>query len=504
MNPVTGNPEIGLAFNGTDYGIKRNMKIDWDYIKNSFLRPEDKYYYGVTAYFYNPTNPGRSFEVPIGQLDFTFQENLPGPALGDSIAVFHSSGNAEVKVNIEVVDPYSLTGHDYKIYFTPNGDYKIFWNLKDVTIGNDILLNQEPYIEGMELPYIDGFQIKLINSFGFSSFSVISNSSGSLNPPEAGAFNFIGFPTPDNSDPISGIQQSTNNSRWGIHSADINKVGTFKSFNSEISENDSLWSKILTSDFELRFTQSGSIGCKIFNNKEIINVPFELWNIGYNTPDDSEDDYRMIPWIFENVDNIIFDIGGDHKSTGGLNDPFTDWFYWVKPSNSQPGQSGYVEAEQKMLQGNYDGNEDSLVMAKMVLVNWNGGTEPPYKAEMPEIGTTFRIKTYKQQVPGVDEFTFTTERLDTLNYFSSYSIEQNYPNPFNPITTINFKLITRVKTEIDVFNIIGEKIITLVDSEMDPGIYSIQFDASNLASGIYFYQFHAGDFIQTKKMILLK
>lgn len=504
MNPITGNPEIGLAFNGSDSDIKHSRKINWDYINNSYLRPNDKYYYSVNAYFVNPNNLDKTFEVTVAFKEFVFQENLPGPALGDSLVAIHSSGNGEVKVNIGVVDPYSITGHNYKIYFTPNGNYKIYWNLKDLTLGTDVLSNQVPFEEGKALPVVDGFQIKLIHTFGFSSFSVISNSSGILDPPGAGSFHFAGFPTPDNSDPIGGLQQSTNNSRWGIHSADIYRKGTFKSFNNEISENDSLWRKILSSDFELRFTQTGSKGCKIFNNNEIINVPFEMWNIGKDTPDNLEDDYRMIPWIYENVDNMIFDIGGDHSSSTNINDPFTDWFYWVKPSNSQPGQLGYYEAEQKMLQGSYDGDGDSLVMAKMVLVEWNGGSTPPYIADIPEIGTTFRITTFNRIIPWIDEFTFTTERLDTLNYFSNYSIEQNYPNPFNSTTTIKFKLITRVKVVIDLFNIIGEKIVTLVDSEMDPGNYSIQFDASSYASGIYFYQLRAADFIQTKKMLVLK
>jgi hypothetical protein len=504
MNPITGDPEFGLMFNGSDSGIKRKLRIDWDYINNSYLRPNDKYYYGVTAYFYNLNNPNSSFEIPIGQNEFIFQENLPGPSVGDSILVTHTSGNCEAKIEILVVDPYSLTGHDYIIYFTPNGSYKIFWNLKDVTLGNDILLNQEPYLEGMKLPSIDGFQIKLVNPTGFKSFSVISNSNGILNPEEDGAFPFQGFPTPNNQGPISGVQQATNSSRWAIHSADENNIGTFKTFNREISENDSLWEIILPNDYEIRFTQTGSKACKVYDNNEILNVPFELWNVGINTLEEVSDDYRMIPWIFENANNLIFDISGDHSATGDNNDPYSDWFYWANPSVTTPGQSGYLDAEQRMLLGNYDGAGDSLVMAKMVLVNWNGGATLPYNADMPETGTTFRITTHKSPIPGVDEFTFNTERLDTLSYFSNYSLGQNYPNPFNPITTIIFKLITRVKVEIDVYNIIGEKIITLVDTEMDPGIYSIQFDANTYASGVYFYQLRAANFIQTKKMVLLK
>jgi len=84
-----------------------------------------------------------------------------------------------------------------------------------------------------------------------------------------------------------------------------------------------------------------------------------------------------------------------------------------------------------------------------------------------------------------------------------YSIT-GYPNPFNPIATINYTLPLDEKVLIKVYDILGRDIITLVNEEKQAGTYSVIFDASNFASGIYFYRIEAGKFSQTKKLILAK
>jgi photosystem II stability/assembly factor-like uncharacterized protein len=85
-----------------------------------------------------------------------------------------------------------------------------------------------------------------------------------------------------------------------------------------------------------------------------------------------------------------------------------------------------------------------------------------------------------------------------------YSIEQNYPNPFNPVTTINFSIPKEGLITIKIYNTLGEEIETLVNEIKQAGNYNLNFDASSLPSGVYFYQLKAGDYIQTKKMVLMK
>ncbi len=85
-----------------------------------------------------------------------------------------------------------------------------------------------------------------------------------------------------------------------------------------------------------------------------------------------------------------------------------------------------------------------------------------------------------------------------------FELQQNYPNPFNPITRIFFSLPTDGFTMLKVYDILGREIVTLINEEKSAGTYSVNFDASNLASGIYFYSIIAGKFSETKKMVLAK
>jgi hypothetical protein len=93
-----------------------------------------------------------------------------------------------------------------------------------------------------------------------------------------------------------------------------------------------------------------------------------------------------------------------------------------------------------------------------------------------------------------------TENLNPV----SYSLSQNYPNPFNPSTTIKFTIQKAGLVSLKIFNLLGQEVATLVNEQMKPGSFSYNFNASRLSSGIYFYSINAGNFILTKKMLLLK
>ncbi len=87
---------------------------------------------------------------------------------------------------------------------------------------------------------------------------------------------------------------------------------------------------------------------------------------------------------------------------------------------------------------------------------------------------------------------------------SSFSLSQNYPNPFNARTKISFKLPVAGLSALKVFDITGKEVATLVNEKLPPGTYEITFDGSGLNSGVYFYRLIAGNFIKTRKLILLK
>ena len=86
----------------------------------------------------------------------------------------------------------------------------------------------------------------------------------------------------------------------------------------------------------------------------------------------------------------------------------------------------------------------------------------------------------------------------------SYQLEQNYPNPFNPATRIEFSIADARLITLKIYDVLGKEVATLANTTMNPGTYTIPWNAGNLPSGIYFYRLRAGQFIQSKKMTLLK
>jgi hypothetical protein len=92
---------------------------------------------------------------------------------------------------------------------------------------------------------------------------------------------------------------------------------------------------------------------------------------------------------------------------------------------------------------------------------------------------------------------------------NEFELFQNYPNPFNPTTKIKYSISQvgpqrAVSVQLKVYDILGKEVATLVSEEQSAGVYEIELDANKLSSGIYFYHLRAGNFIQTKKLVLMK
>ena len=87
---------------------------------------------------------------------------------------------------------------------------------------------------------------------------------------------------------------------------------------------------------------------------------------------------------------------------------------------------------------------------------------------------------------------------------TTFTLDQNYPNPFNPATVIRFSLPTTSVVTLNVYNTLGEKVVTLLNGQMESGYHQVSFDAANLPSGLYLYEIRAGEFSSIKKMLLMK
>jgi hypothetical protein len=175
-----------------------------------------------------------------------------------------------------------------------------------------------------------------------------------------------------------------------------------------------------------------------------------------SVPDLNNDGFDDV--IVGSRDQYVYCINGNGDSLL-FQSQFSDWLYTVNVMHSIDGNESY-----EILAGTRDGVVKSL----------SGGTD----------FVTFS---------GIDE-----------SLPSKYELLQNYPNPFNPSTNIEFKIPNFELVTLKIFDILGKEVATLIDEKLQPGSYSLEFDASKLASGIYFYSLTAENFISTKKMILLK
>ena len=106
---------------------------------------------------------------------------------------------------------------------------------------------------------------------------------------------------------------------------------------------------------------------------------------------------------------------------------------------------------------------------------------------------------FAQEVGIKDRTTSTPSNLPIV-----FSLSQNHPNPFNPITQIKYALPKDSYVTLDVYNILGQRVATLVDGKQKAGYKTARWDASPFSSGIYFYRLQAGDFVQTRKMVLIR
>ncbi|GMR25037.1 MAG: hypothetical protein BMS9Abin39_0312 [Ignavibacteria bacterium] len=136
-----------------------------------------------------------------------------------------------------------------------------------------------------------------------------------------------------------------------------------------------------------------------------------------------------------------------------------------------------------------------------------GTTSEPKKYsfidKITEINTDL-IKYRLKQIDYDGSYEYSDEVLVDNPAPLDYTLQQNYPNPFNPVTTISYSLPVKSEVELVIYNALGEGVMQLANEEKEAGRYSVRFNATELASGIYFYRLQAGEFVETKKMVLLR
>ncbi len=142
-------------------------------------------------------------------------------------------------------------------------------------------------------------------------------------------------------------------------------------------------------------------------------------------------------------------------------------------------------------------NEDILFMDIVFIDEYNGWLLGG------DLGSPLKFYIYRTNNGGHGGIVSVDESKTNFK-ISTFILEQNYPNPFNPSTTIQYQIPKLSFVTLKVYDILGNEVITLVNEELQKGNYEVEINGRNLISGIYFYQLKAGNFIRTRKMVLVK
>ncbi|MHB2155082.1 hypothetical protein ACX8XN_11860 [Calditrichota bacterium GD2] len=342
LDDKKGEMVFGTVQRGTDSGIKRHLIVDWDYFNNSPLYCGSKYYYMVSAYNYNPQmTEFTTFESEGKIAELTLQESVPGTrylaSVEDTVA-FQKNQKNDVQCQIKVVDPSQLTGHDYEINFIQDQDTSsenygdILWFLKDVTLQQK-LTREMPLLtlsdwENNDGVFVDGLNIKL--AFPEERFLRIYQYADSHGPIERES------PANGNEDLYEHVWHSLSSSRDPYRFYLSSGIGEdWLTFNS--------LPVFRGHDFEMRFTDEGSWFYWYYDSNRVAGkVPFEFWDVGPGTYQDSTDDVRLLALGYSAGHTPgVFDYGSQFDPTFGF--PATDWIYVRYPLNEKGSYEAYVQ-----------------------------------------------------------------------------------------------------------------------------------------------------------------
>jgi hypothetical protein len=172
-------------------------------------------------------------------------------------------------------------------------------------------------------------------------------------------------------------------------------------------------------------------------------------------------------------------------------------------SGSDPWPGSPIDANLTITDGSGD-----LILRIVDSTYIGGNPEPSWPVTVVGIGNQYDFSApydefYQIQPRSYADFV-TTGISDDDPVILKYALEQNYPNPFNPTTVISYQLADRGWVKLSVYNIRGQRTAMLVNENQAAGSHSIEFDASGLASGVYFYQLETEKFSKIRKMVLMK
>ncbi len=243
----------------------------------------------------------------------------------------------------------------------------------------------------------------------------------------------------------------------------------------------------------------GSIRDSVFINQNQSTEP-SLWAMASTT----DTSYQLILTNFQNLSdgdtsemyspatNLIINFNGIPKNLNMC------YVYTIDSSHSNTYNNWLLAGRPEDYMSS-QGSLDSLTLAKI-----QAGQQLFVEKKIVNNLDSLSLSLQNNAVVFIEIPKTITDVQNIKKPIQDYYIYQNYPNPFNPTTEIKFSVPRTCKVTLKIYNLLGQKIITLINQEVAAGIYTEKFNASNLSSGIYFYIFQAGGNVFAKKMVLLK
>jgi hypothetical protein len=514
-DPQTGALLTRVEQFGNDTGIKRYLRITNDYINNRTLINGTKYFYAVTSYSYSsdPLNVPNNLENPLAILTVTPQSPDPGvrydSEYGATLKVT-KNGTSDGSCEVVVIDPSKVTGHNYKVEFYNDAKGNPVWKLTDVTSGVVKLTDISNQSGDDSYPVVDGLMVK------------VKGAAEGLKAAQGGIVEIKYAGQPVATDAL-GAAFGGNNVWHSLNSAQPQRY--FISGGGGDGDVDRLerYAKYLFGrDFELRFTDAGGYGVYGFTDDKICTTPFELWDIGVNTPNDASDDHRMIPVINEN--DVTKAAWGVNTGTDAYFGQYgiSDWIYWLDPLDTSSPTAGYDKfAAACVASGgpgstyNYPADDVTgyymndyntgfiYPIGRVVIGDYDGDGNPPPS------GTVIRFNTNKPNSSAVN-FSFTAPTVTKSEELAKEDVEKVnvFPNPYYGANPQELNKYQRFVTfthlpknaVIRIFNLAGQLVKTInktSDSQFEKWDL-LNESALPVASGLYIAYIEMPDLGKTK------
>ncbi len=470
FSPEKGTYERIVIQQGTNEGITNHMVITTDAIRGGKLVNNREYFFAVTAYSYD-VNHTVPFEVGgsvVGHLSTYPLESGIRPLRivpsGSSAVLFdeadHVAGNGDGEVILEYLDPRLVESKDYRVTFEENGLGALTWNLAEIgPVPQSVLTAQTKFDGDYTYPVVSGIMVRVIGVSPGAKKVVEVCGDGS------------------ETDVVYTYDTGNCSGEWYIDPLGEHTLERFTRFEPIYDA---------SHDYEIRFVaDSTEYAWDYFGRPDFYSgrfpgrVPWEVWDIGINTPNDTTDDVRITAMVFDEYD-VTPDAWGWGDGIYFRNIPYAS-VNW-----SDPGLSSET----------YDPNDEFLGYGRFFFYRVDGATTGP----QPAAGTRIRLVTkkvlaiddvyeYHAKAPGEADGTVLTAESRIMPIPNPYYNRSTYEqNQFNRV--LRFASLPPRKVTIRIFNLAGDLVRTLVRDDATEG--TVDWDLLTdrglpVASGIYFW-----------------